>query len=181
MKFIQKTDPMEYLEGQEQINSNIMQKVLTAANDVEFDKFSAADVERALSKDNLSLNDLQALLSPVATNYLEEMVAKAKATKERYFGKNIYLFTPQYIANHCDNNCVYCGFNINNDIKRAQLDEDDIIKELENIAKTGLKEILILTGESQTKTPLSYIAKACKLAKRYFDIVGVEIYPLNSD
>ena len=96
MKFIQKTDPMEYLEGQEQINSDIMQKVLTAANDVEFDKFSATDVERALSKDNLSLNDLQALLSPVATNYLEEMVAKAKATKERYFGKNIYVFLQSY-------------------------------------------------------------------------------------
>lgn len=181
MKFIQKTDPMEYLEGQEQINSDIMQRVLGAANSVEFDKFNATDVEHALSKDNLNLNDLQALLSPVAANYLEEMVAKAKATKERYFGKNIYLFTPQYIANHCDNNCVYCGFNVNNDIKRAQLDEDDIIKELENIAKTGLKEILILTGESQTKTPLNYIAKACELAKRYFDIVGVEIYPLNSD
>ena len=101
------------------------------------------------------------------------MVAKAKATKERYFGKNIYLFTPQYIANHCDNNCVYCGFKVGNDIKRAQLDENDIIKELENIAKTGLKEILILTGESQTKTPLNYIANACRLAKKYFDIVGV--------
>lgn len=181
MEFKQKNNPMEYLPGQEQISSDIMQRVLNATKSVDFDKFNATDVERALSKDNLNLHDLQALLSPVAANFLEEMVAKAKDTKERYFGKNIYLFTPQYIANHCDNNCVYCGFNVNNDIKRAQLSESDIITELENIAKTGLKEILILTGESQTKTPLNYIARACELAKRYFDIVGVEIYPLNSD
>lgn len=181
MKFIQKTDPMAYLPSQEQIKSDIMLRVLNERQNVDFDKFSAFDVQKALDKDNLNLIDLQALLSPVATNFLEEMVAKAKATKERYFGKNIYLFTPQYIANHCDNNCVYCGFKVGNDIKRAQLDENDIIKELENIAKTGLKEILILTGESQTKTPLNYIANACRLAKKYFDIVGVEIYPLNSD
>ena len=181
MKFIQKTDPMAYLPSQEQIKSDIMLRVLNERQNVDFDKFSAFDVQKALDKDNLNLTDLQALLSPVAANFLEEMVAKAKATKERYFGKNIYLFTPQYIANHCDNNCVYCGFKVGNDIKRAQLDENDIIKELENIAKTGLKEILILTGESQTKTPLNYIANACRLAKKYFDIVGVEIYPLNSD
>ncbi|MEE3704390.1 2-iminoacetate synthase ThiH [Campylobacter sp. CX2-8023-23] len=181
MKFIQKTDPMEYLPSQERIDSDIMLKVLNAHKNVNFDEFNAFDVQKALDKDNLNLRDLQALLSPVAANFLEEMVAKAKATKERYFGKNIYLFTPQYIANHCDNNCVYCGFKVGNDIKRAQLDENDIIKELENIAKTGLKEILILTGESQTKTPLNYIANACRLAKEYFDIVGVEIYPLNSD
>ena len=181
MKFIQKTDPMAYLPSQEQIKSDIMLRVLNERQNVDFDKFSAFDVQKALDKDNLNLTDLQALLSPVAANFLEEMVTKAKATKERYFGKNIYLFTPQYIANHCDNNCVYCGFKVGNDIKRAQLDENDIIKELENIAKTGLKEILILTGESQTKTPLNYIANACRLAKKYFDIVGVEIYPLNSD
>ncbi|MCR8678258.1 MULTISPECIES: 2-iminoacetate synthase ThiH [Campylobacter] len=181
MKFIQKTDPMEYLPSQERIDSDIMLKVLNAHKNVNFDEFNAFDVQKALDKDNLNLRDLQALLSPVAANFLEEMVAKSKAIKERYFGKNIYLFTPQYIANHCDNNCVYCGFKVGNDIKRAQLDENDIIKELKNIAKTGLKEILILTGESQTKTPLNYIANACRLAKEYFDIVGVEIYPLNSD
>lgn len=172
---------MDYLPSQEQIKSDIMLRVLNERQNVDFDKFSAFDVQKALDKDNLNLIDLQALLSPVAANFLEEMVAKSKATKERYFGKNIYLFTPQYIANHCDNNCVYCGFKVGNDIKRAQLDKNDIIKELENIAKTGLKEILILTGESQTKTPLNYIANACRLAKKYFDIVGVEIYPLNSD
>ncbi|MEE3744037.1 2-iminoacetate synthase ThiH [Campylobacter porcelli] len=181
MKFIQKTDPMEYLPSQERIDSDIMLKVLNAHKNANFDEFNAFDVQKALDKDNLNLRDLQALLSPVAANFLEEMVAKSKAIKERYFGKNIYLFTPQYIANHCDNNCVYCGFKVGNDIKRAQLDENDIIKELKNIAKTGLKEILILTGESQTKTPLNYIANACRLAKEYFDIVGVEIYPLNSD
>ncbi|PPB68203.1 2-iminoacetate synthase ThiH [Campylobacter hyointestinalis] len=176
-----RSDHMKYLENQEIIDHSIMDRILKEWQESDFDSFSSEDVLKAISNDNRSPDDFKALLSPAAAPFLEDMARVAKSVKERYFGKNIYLFTPLYIANHCDNNCVYCGFNVHNEIKRAQLDENAIIKELENIAKSGLQEILILTGESQSKTPVSYIGRACELAKRYFNVVGVEIYPLNSD
>lgn len=176
-----RSDHMKYLENQEIIDHSVMDRILKEWQESDFDSFSSEDVLKAISNDNRSLDDFKALLSPAAAPFLEDMARVAKSVKERYFGKNIYLFTPLYIANHCDNNCVYCGFNVHNEIKRAQLDENAIIKELENIAKSGLQEILILTGESQSKTPVSYIGRACELAKRYFNVVGVEIYPLNSD
>lgn len=176
-----RSDHMKYLENQEIIDHSVMDRILKEWQESDFDSFSSEDVLKAISNDKRSLDDFKALLSPVAAPFLEDMARVAKSVKERYFGKNIYLFTPLYIANHCDNNCVYCGFNVHNEIKRAQLDENAIIKELENIAKSGLQEILILTGESQSKTPISYIGRACELAKRYFNVVGVEIYPLNSD
>ncbi|TWO22128.1 2-iminoacetate synthase ThiH [Campylobacter hyointestinalis] len=176
-----RSDHMKYLENQEIIDHSVMDRILKEWQESDFDSFSSEDVLKAISNDNRSLDDFKALLSPAAAPFLEDMARVAKSVKERYFGKNIYLFTPLYIANHCDNNCVYCGFNVHNEIKRAQLDENAIIKELENIAKSGLQEILILTGESQSKTPISYIGRACELAKRYFNVVGVEIYPLNSD
>lgn len=176
-----RNDHMKYLENQEIIDHSVMDRILKEWQESDFDSFSSEDVLKAISNDNRSLDDFKALLSPAAAPFLEDMARVAKSVKERYFGKNIYLFTPLYIANHCDNNCVYCGFNVHNEIKRAQLDENAIIKELENIAKSGLQEILILTGESQSKTPVSYIGRACELAKRYFNVVGVEIYPLNSD
>ena len=91
------------------------------------------------------------------------------------------MFTPIYIANYCENYCIYCGFNCHNKIRRAQLNEEEIEKEMAAIAKTGLQEILILTGESKTKSNVEYIGKACEIARKYFKVVGLEVYPMNSD
>ncbi|WP_163226432.1 2-iminoacetate synthase ThiH [Campylobacter fetus] len=176
-----RTDHMRYLPHQEVINHDVMNKIFKEWEETEFENFTKDDVITAINANNRSIDNFKALLSPEAAPFLEDMAKEAMSIKERNFGKNIYLFTPLYIANHCDNNCVYCGFNVHNKIKRAQLEEDGIVRELENIAKSGLDEILILTGESQSKTPLNYIGRACELAKRYFKVVGVEIYPLNSD
>lgn len=38
-----------------------------------------------------------------------------------------------------------------------------------------------MTGESERHSPISYIGRACELAKKYFKVVGVEIYPANVD
>ena len=91
------------------------------------------------------------------------------------------MFTPIYIANYCENYCIYCGFNCHNKIRRAQLNADEIEKEMAAIAETGLQEILILTGESKTKSNVEYIGKACEIARKYFKVVGLEVYPMNSD
>ena len=49
------------------------------------------------------------------------------------------------------------------------------------IAETGLQEILILTGESKKMSDVKYIGEACKIAKKYFKVIGIEVYPMNSD
>ena len=91
------------------------------------------------------------------------------------------MFTPLYIANYCENECVYCGFNCKNKIHRAKLTYEEIDHELSVIAATGLKEILILTGESRHMSDVEYIGEALKLARKHFSTIGIEIYPLNSD
>ena len=91
------------------------------------------------------------------------------------------MFTPIYIANYCENYCIYCGFNCHNKIKRAKLNYNEIDKEMQEIAKSGLQEILILTGESRKQSSIEYIGEACKIAKKYFRVIGLEIYPLNTD
>ena len=58
---------------------------------------------------------------------------------------------------------------------------EEIERELQAIAATGLQEILLLTGESRTASSVEYIGEAVKLAARYFRNVGIEIYPLNSE
>ena len=147
----------------------------------DYDKYTAQDVQTALSHDHITPEDFRALLSPAALPFLEQIAQKAQKTTKRFFGNSIYMFTPIYIANYCENYCIYCGFNCHNKIKRAKLNYDEIDKEMQEIAKSGLQEILILTGESRKQSSIEYIGEACKIAKKYFRVIGLEIYPLNTD
>ena len=173
-------DHLKYLPHMEILDSKILDEVLRYRDFYDYDKFSSVDVYNALQKPTCEIYDLMALLSPAAGDFIEEMAQKAQAKKRAYFGDNIYIFTPLYIANYCDNHCVYCGFNSKNKIERLKLDESGIRAEMEAIARSGLKEILILTGESENFSDVRYIGEACKIAREYFDVIGVEIYPLNS-
>ncbi len=174
-------DHMKYLPDMEVIKSDILDEVITEMEAYDYDKYTASDVSRALNKDSVTPEDFKALLSPVALPFLEEMARKAQAETRKHFGNSIYMFTPLYIANYCENYCIYCGFNCHNKINRAKLTSEEIDREMQEIAKTGLQEILILTGESRKMSDVKYIGEACKTARKYFKLVGVEVYPMNSD
>ncbi|AQW81451.1 2-iminoacetate synthase ThiH [Campylobacter pinnipediorum] len=178
MKFI---DHMTYMQGMQQINSDILDRVLYYRDSYDYEKYTKNDVIEALSEDRLSIDGLMALLSPVARDFLEDMALKARSETRKYFGNSIEFFTPLYISNTCDSNCTYCGFASANKISRVKLKLQEAKEELENIAKSGLKDILILTGENSKKSDLAYIGEVCKEASKLFSNVGVEIYPLNSD
>ena len=175
------TNHMEYQPGMQPIPNDVMNEVIARMNACDFDAFTAADVRRALDKEVLSPDDFAALLSPAAAPFLEEMTARAQKETRKHFGNSVMMFTPLYIANHCENYCIYCGFNCHNRIRRAKLTMAEVEKELQAIAATGLQEILILTGESRSMSPVEYIGEACELAAKYFRVVGIEIYPLNAD
>lgn len=176
-----KSDIMTHKEGMEIINSDILEKTLKKVAQYDYSCCSTQDVERALDREHLTLADFLALLSPAAIPFLEEMAKKAMLFTRNHFGNNICLFTPLYIANYCENNCIYCGFNCKNKIRRGKLTLEEMATELETIAKTGLKEILILTGESRHQSGVPYIGEAVSLATQYFKNVGLEVYPLNSE
>ena len=181
------TDPssrknhMEYLSGMEVIQSDVCANVMAQMNSYEYSKYTAADVKAALEHDTCSIEDFKAFLSPAAEPFLEQMAQRARLETSKHFGNTVYLFTPLYIANYCENYCVYCGFNCYNHIKRMKLSMEQIEKEMKVIADSGMEEILILTGESRGQSNVEYIGEACKLARKYFRMVGLEIYPVNTD
>lgn len=174
-------DHMTYLPDMEQIPSDMLEQVLAETKAYDYDFFTESDVRNALAKERRTLKDFQALLSPAALPLLEEMARKAQAETQKYFGNSVSMFTPVYIANYCENYCIYCGFNCHNHIRRAQLNEEEIRREFAAVAKTGLQEILILTGESRKKSTVEYIGKAVEIAREYFKVIGLEIYPVNTD
>lgn len=172
---------MTYLEGMEKIESDIPDKVVSAMKSYDYESYTAADVMNALRTDALKPYDFGALLSPAAEPFLEQMAHRAKEETRKHFGNSVMMFTPLYIANYCENYCIYCGFNCHNKINRAKLNFDEIDHEMQVIAQTGLEEILILTGESRKMSDVEYIGEACKIASKYFRVIGLEIYPVNSD
>lgn len=174
-------DHMTYLPDMEILESDVQQKVIERMEAYDYNKYTEKDVKAALAHNACTLEDFEALLSPAALPFLEEMAQKAQLETRKHFGNSIYMFTPLYIANYCENYCIYCGFNCHNKIRRAKLNEEQIEQEMQAIAETGLQEILILTGESKKMSDVKYIGEACKIAKKYFKVIGLEVYPMNSD
>ena len=139
------TDPssrknhMEYLPGMEVIESDVCANVMAQMNSYDYSKYTAADVKAALEHDNCTIEDFKALLSPAAEPFLEQMAQRARLETSKHFGNTVYLFTPLYIANYCENYCVYCGFNCYNHIKRMKLSMEQIEKEMKVIADSGME------------------------------------------
>ncbi len=181
------TDPasrrnhMEYLPGMEVIESDICRQVMGQMESYDYSAYTARDVRAALEHETCTIEDFKALLSPAAAPFLEGMARRARAETSKHFGNTVYLFTPLYIANYCENYCVYCGFNCYNHIQRMKLSLEQIRHEMQVIAQSGMEEILILTGESRARSDVAYIGEACKLARQYFRMVGLEIYPVNTE
>ena len=173
--------PMAYQPGMEAIESDIMERVLGKTRAFPPENFTQEDVRRALAAQNRSIEDFAALLSPAAEPLLEDLAQAAKRETRRWFGNSVGLFTPLYIANYCENHCTYCGFSSHQKIRRAKLTMGELRREAEAIAATGLRELLVLTGECRAASSVAYIGEALGLLKEYFGVLGLEIYPLNAE
>lgn len=156
--------------------------VLNRFKNFDYDSFfkqvTGAAVQKIIAKNRLSDMDYLSLLSPAAENYLEEMAQRAHRLTVQHFGRVIFLYTPLYLANYCVNQCVYCGFRANNQLERKKLTIAEVEREAKIIASTGLKHVLILTGESRRESPVSYIRECVEVLKKYFTSISIEIYPL---
>lgn len=103
-------DYMQYLPHMQELKSDILSKVLDEIQNYDETKYSAKEVQEALNATHLSIENLKALLSSAAEDFIEELAFKSAKTKQKYFGNSISLFTPLYLSNYCNSKCVYCGF-----------------------------------------------------------------------
>lgn len=146
-----------------------------------FDEVTPDHVEGALNKEQLSATEFLTLLSPAATPYLEQLAQKAQRLTRQFFGRTIQLFIPLYISNYCANECVYCGFHRGNDISRKKLSLTEVEIEAKAIAATGMRHLLLLTGEAPAITPIDYLEDVVRLLKKYFASVAIEIFPMDEE
>jgi len=153
--------------------------------DFDFDGFwqsrTDAHVRRCLAKPSLAPLDFLTLLSPAAGDHLETMAQKARSLTIQHFGRTIQLYIPLYISNYCNSECIYCGFNRRHTITRRKLTLDEIDIEARKIAQTGMRHVLVLTGEAPKVTPIDYLVAAVEILKRYFTSISIEIFPMETD
>ncbi len=145
------------------------------------DSRTEKDVEIALSKTKLDEMDLIALLSSKADKYLDVMGELSRKITIQRFGKTIKLYTPMYLSNECINSCVYCGFNIKNKIDRISLTSKQIEDELAIILNYGIKNLLLVSGDSPKIYTDEMIVEAVQIAKKYFPYVAIEVRALDQE
>lgn len=170
----------DYFPEMEVLDSDIRDTVLRRVGEIDFDSFTEADVRRAIRSEP-SVEGFAAMLSPAAEPLVEEMAVRARQLTRDHFGNSVCMFTPLYVSNYCVNGCVYCGFNCRNRIDRLRLDLDSVAKELDAIKETGLEEVLLLTGESPSKSDVDYVCDCVRLAAERFAVVGIEVFPMNTE
>jgi 2-iminoacetate synthase len=142
---------------------------------------SIQDVERALTKNKRNLDDFLALISPAALPYLEQMAQECHELTKKRFGKTIQMYAPLYLSNECQNICTYCGFSLDNKLKRKTLSDPEIILEVEALKKVGFDHVLLVTGEANYTVNINYFLNAIAQIREHFSIISVEVQPLSTE
>lgn len=139
------------------------------------------EVRNALAKSKRNLDDFLALISPAAKPFLEEMAQQSHQLTKKRFGKTIQMYAPMYLSNECQNICTYCGFSLDNKIKRKTLTESEIALEIAELKKAGFDHVLLVTGEANYTVNINYFLKAVDQIKKYFSSISVEVQPLSTE
>ncbi|HHG3069337.1 TPA: 2-iminoacetate synthase ThiH [Vibrio parahaemolyticus] len=142
---------------------------------------TAQDVERALAKPKRDLEDFKALISPAAEPYLEQMAKLSYSLTRKRFGNTMSLYIPLYLSNLCANACTYCGFSMENRIKRRTLNRDEVEAEIGAIKRMKFDSVLLVTGEHEIKVGMKYFREMVPIIKQRFNYLAMEVQPLDQD
>ncbi|QRR00781.1 2-iminoacetate synthase ThiH [Dyadobacter sandarakinus] len=137
------------------------------------------DVEDALHAPQRSLEDFKALISPSAARYLEPMAQLSRRLTQQRFGKTMHMYIPLYLSNECTNICTYCGFSMNNKVRRRTLTEREIMQEVEVIKQMGYEHVLLVTGEANQTVHVDYFKMVLELIRPHFTQISMEVQPLD--
>lgn len=143
------------------------------------EKVTLSDVENSLQKKNRTIDDFLNFLSPVAAQKLELMAKMAQQLTQKRFGKTIQLYAPLYLSNECQNICTYCGFSLDNSIKRKTLSDTELMIEATVLRSMGVNHVLLVSGEANKTVGIDYFLNAVRLLKPHFANISIEVQPLS--
>jgi 2-iminoacetate synthase len=144
---------------------------------------SDADVTRALGRTSRErdLWDLSALLSPAASERIEELARASRRLTERRFGNTVHMYAPIYLSNECLTTCTYCGFAKDLDIVRKTLSVAEAVREARALTERGFRHLLLLTGEHQRITGVDYLEQALRALSQVVPQLSIEVQVWRED
>src|SRR5690606_1830578 len=145
------------------------------------EKVTLFEVERSLQKKSKTIEDFLNFLSPVASQKIEVMAKMTQQLTQKRFGKTIQLYAPLYLSNECQNICTYCGFSLDNSIKRKTLTNAELIVEATVLKAMDVNHVLLVSGEANKTVGIDYFLNAIKLLKSYFVNISIEVQPLSEE
>jgi 2-iminoacetate synthase len=141
---------------------------------------SDAEVDRALSRERASVDDILALLSPAAARRLEDLAERSASLTRRRFGCTMTLYAPLYVSNECVNACVYCGFSRRLQIPRMTLDVDTVVREADVLRSQGFRHVLLVSGENPRSVDARYVEAVVRAVRSRFHSISIETAPFES-
>jgi len=122
-------------------------------------------IAKAKTLQGLTPEETAVLLQTQDEDLIHEIMETAREVKREIYGNRLVLFAPLYIANHCANNCLYCGFRRDNkELKRVALTMEEIAREVRVLEQEGHKRLLMLCGEHPTRSSMDYFIEAIETA-----------------
>lgn len=137
-------------------------------------------IDKAYELKGLTPEEVAVLLQTEDENLIGAILQAAHKIKQDIYGNRLVLFAPLYVANHCSNNCLYCGFRRDNkELNRVALNLDQIRKEVEVLEHEGHKRLLMLCGEHPSRSSLDYFIESIEAAYATKTENGGEIRRIN--
>ncbi len=176
------------MENQNFIDEAKLNSLIENARDPEKGRLEEI-FSKALEMKGLSQEEVAVLLNISKPEDMERLFDAALKIKNEIYGNRLVLFAPLYISNYCSNNCLYCGFRLDNkEIQRSVLTIDEIKEETLQILRQGHKRTLMLMGENHKECSLDYFIESIDAVYSVKDEknssirrINVEIAPLTNE
>jgi 2-iminoacetate synthase len=142
---------------------------------------TAAEARESLDVSRPTLDHFARLISPAASQFLEELCQRSRKVTQQRFGKVIRLFAPLYLSNECINNCKYCGFSRDNPILRVTLSPDEVVREALALKEQGFRNLLLVAGEHPKFVSRAYLADCVRVLHSEFPSLSIEVGPMETE
>ena len=140
---------------------------------------ASSDVDRALQ--HPSVDTLPALLSPAATERVEELAQAAREVTLQRFGRAVRLFAPLYVSNACLSSCTYCGFSKGLDVVRRTLTVPQVVGEARTLTAQGFRHVLLVAGEHRIEVSADYLVEVVEQLRPFVPSISIETQTWSDD
>ena len=104
--------------------------------------------EKLYETHNLTDSEYKQLIETEDKETAELLRSLADETRQKYYGKKVFLRGLIEISSYCRNDCLYCGIRKSNKTaERYRLSSEDIFSCCENGYKLGFRTFVLQGGE----------------------------------